>query len=123
MTTNAATIDVLRKLKLWLTECPTDQRHTLTRQQVEALCAQPIPDMAGTEPRLGFDERAKWFRAGRRSAFTSILGSISESSPDLVFTCPCENQNCSEAVHRDGRVKPAPEIAPLSVVEDEKENK
>ena len=30
--------EVLRKLRLWLSEFPTDQRHTLTRSQVEALC-------------------------------------------------------------------------------------
>ena len=55
---------------------------------------------------VSFNERAKWFKAGRRSAFTSILGAIHESSPDLVVMCPCENPNCLEAVHRDGRVKP-----------------
>lgn len=65
--------------------------------------ASPI---AESKPRLSFDERAKWFRDGRRSAFTCILGYISESSPDLVRVCPCENPNCSEPVHRNGRVKP-----------------
>lgn len=59
-------------------------------------------------PSSTFDEKAEWFRAGRRSAFTAMLNHISESSPDLVRVCPCENPHCAEAVHRNGRVKPAP---------------
>jgi len=75
-----------------------------------------IPDVVETEPRPNADaaladfdlwvEKAKWFKAGRRSAFTYILGQIAESCPDLVRVCPCENPYCSEAVHRNGRVKP-----------------
>lgn len=35
--------EVLRLLRLWLKECPTDSRHTLTRAQVEALVgASPV---------------------------------------------------------------------------------
>lgn len=34
--------EVLRVLRLWLTECPTDKRHTLTREQVKALVATPV---------------------------------------------------------------------------------
>jgi hypothetical protein len=71
--------------------------------------AAALSDAQQQEPT--FDQRAKWFRDGRRSAFTSILSAISESSPDLVPICPCENPNCSEPVHRNGRVKPSPPSA------------
>ena len=40
MTMNEALADrTWQRLKRWLVECPTDKRHTLTREQVEALCA------------------------------------------------------------------------------------